>query len=345
MRTRSVAFGADPALPLRADLGVASAQARAIQEERGPFALAGFARPELMLDKADIRMLEPYQKGRSPILLIHGLLDDPFLFNDMIVALQRTPGFLDRHQIWVFRYPTGVTFIRSASILRAKIEEISAAVDPGAADPAMSDWTLLGYSMGGLLTRLQISWSDDAVWNVVSNRPVDGLTMSDDARKTVRNLFFFEPSPRVKRAVFIATPHDGASPEIAVASWLATRIIQRPADTRQLVTEIENANPGALKPGLRDLPSSVDTLASYSPLLPAIRRLTINPEVTIHTIAGTGLHSPESGRGRGDLVVPLTSAHLDEAVSEHHVRATHSDIYYNRDTIDEVRRILGFADP
>ena len=72
-------------------------------------------------------------------------------------------------------------------------------------------------------------------------------------------------------------------------------------------------------------PAVADTVEMYS------------PAVTIHTIAGTGPH-PADG-GRGDLVVPLTSAHVDEAVSEHHVRATHSSIYYNTDTIDEVRAI------
>ncbi|WP_165244941.1 esterase/lipase family protein [Paludisphaera soli] len=343
LRTPTVSFGPSPALPLHADLGLAIARARQIQEARGPYALAGFAMPERMLAQADIRMLEPYQPGKAPILLVHGLLDDPFLFNDMLIALQRTPGFLDRHQLWVFRYPTGVTFIRSASILRKQVEKISATLDPAAVDPAMSGWTLVGYSMGGLLCRLQVSWSGDAVWDEVATRPLEQLKMSDASRRTVRDLFFFEPSPRIRRVIFIATPHDGASPTIAAASWLATRIVQRPADTRQLVEEVDRANPGVLRPSVRNLPSSVDALAAYSPLLPAIRKLPYNPAVRLHTIAGTGVHAAD--RGRGDLVVPLSSAHVDEAESEHHVRATHSNIYYQRDTIDEVRRILGFAAP
>lgn len=343
LRTTSVAFGPGSSAPLRANLGLATARARQIQEARGPYALAGFARPELLLDKADIRMLEPYQPGKAPILLVHGLLDDPFLFNDMVIALQRTPGFLDRHQLWVFRYPTGVTFLRSASILRKKIERISETFAPTAADPAVSGLTLVGYSMGGLLCRLQVSRSGDAIWDAASTRPLESLRMSDESRRTIRDLFFFEPSPRVERVIFLATPHDGASQTIAAASWLATRIVQRPADTRRIVEEIDRENPGALRPALRSLPSSVDSLAAYSPLLPVIRRLPYDPRVSLHTIAGTGLHSPD--RGRGDLVVPLSSAHVEEAASEHHVRATHSNIYYQPDTINEVRRILGFPTP
>lgn len=343
LRIKTAAFGSSPSLPLGADFGLAAALAYEIQESRGPYALAGFAMPERMLAQADLRMLEPYRPGKKPFVLVHGLLADPFIFTDMIIALEKTPGFLDEYQIWVFRYPTGVTFIRTASILRRSIEALPTKVDPDGADPALSDWTILGYSMGGLLARLQVSSSGDDLWNLLATRPLDSLTMSDEDRRTARDLFYFEPSPRVRRTIFLATPHDGASPMTASASWLTTRIVQRPADTRRLIREVEAANPGALRPGLRDLPSSVDALAAYSPLLPVVRRLPVDPNVTIHTIAGTGVHPAEGGHGDG--VVPLTSAHFDGAESEHHVRAFHNTIYFNPDTIDEIRRILGFTAP
>ncbi len=60
--------------------------------------------------------------------------------------------------------------------------------------------------------------------------------------------------------------------------------------------------------------------------------------MTFHTIAGFGLHPPEWAKG--DVIVPLPSAHLDQAVSEHWVPAMHSNIYYHPQTIAEVQRIL-----
>ena len=78
--------------PLAANFGAANALAHKVAADRGPFALAGFALPSTLLDKADIRMLEPYQPGKIPVLFVHGLLADPFIFNDMMVALNRTPG-------------------------------------------------------------------------------------------------------------------------------------------------------------------------------------------------------------------------------------------------------------
>ncbi len=342
LRVPDVPFGPASSPPLHVAPNAAIAVARQIQVERGPYALAGFATPERMLGQADIRMIEPHQPGKSPILLIHGLVNDPFLFNDMLAALQRTPGFLDRYQVWVYRYPTGVTFLRTAAILRAEIERISRTLDPDGADPALRNWTLVGFSLGGMIARLQVSHSGDAVWNAVATRPFQTLRIDDQARRAIKDMLFFEPSPRVRRVIFLATPHDGASPPASAASLLTSWIVQRPADSRRLIEKVERDNPGAVRPTFRRLPSSVDALAAYSPLLPAIRGLPYDPAVEIHTIAGTGFLNPAYG-GFGDLVVPLSSAHVDEAVSEHHVRAVHTAIYYNPDAIAEVQRILGFA--
>jgi hypothetical protein len=326
-------------VPLAGNFGAANALAHQITAERGPFALAGFALPSTVLEKADIRMLEPFQPGKIPVLFVHGLIDDPFIFNDMIVALNRTPGFVERYQIWVFRYATGVTFLRSAAQLRADLRDASAAFDPQARDPGFQNMVVLGYSMGGLLAKLQITSSGDRLWSVASNRPLDSLVTTEKTRSLLRGIFYFQPSPMIRRVIFIATPHDGSPVANMLLGRLATRIVQRPQESLEAVSQIERDNPGAVRPFLRRrLPSSIDVLAAGNPLLPAMRQLPLSPAVTIHTIAGHGIHPPELARG--DLVVPLASAHLDEAVSELWVPAIHTDIYYQPATIAEVQRIL-----
>jgi len=338
LRVGTVAI-AGQTLPLAANFGAANALAYKISADRGPFALAGFALPSTVLDKADIRLLEPYQPGKMPVLLVHGLIDDPFLFNDMIVALNRTPGFLERYQIWVFRYPTGITFLRSAALLRADLRDALSTFDPQGHDPALQNVVLVGYSMGGLLCKLQVTSSGDRLWAVAANRPLDGLATSEKTRSFLRDLFYFEPMPMIRRVVFIATPHDGSPVASTLIGKLATRVVQRPSDAEEIITQIDRDNPGALRPFLvRRVPSSIDVLAADNPLLPAMRQLPFSPRVTLHTIAGQGIHSPD--RARGDLVVPLSSAHLDEAVSEHWIPAIHTNIYYQPTTIAEVQRIL-----
>jgi hypothetical protein len=326
-------------LPLAANFAAASAAAYQTQARRGPFALAGFALPGEMLERADIKMLEPYQPGKMPVLLVHGLLDDPFLFTDMLIALQRTPGLLDRYQLWVYRYPTGVTFLRSATLLRSDLREAYATLDPASRDPALQRTVLVGYSMGGLLARLQVTSSGNRVWAAASNRPLETLVTTEATRGMLRDLFFFEPSPNVRRVVFIATPHGGSPVASSVVGRMATRVVRRPSDTREAVAQLARDNPGALSPlFLPRLPSSIDVLAADNPLLPVLRTLPFNPAVTLHTIAGHGPHPPE--RGKGDLVVPLESAHVESAVSELWVPAIHTTIYYHPETIAEVRRIL-----
>jgi hypothetical protein len=235
-----------------------------------------------------------------------------------MVALNRMPGFLDRYQIWVFRYPTGITFLRSAALLRADLRDALSTFDP---------------------QELQVTSSGDRLWAVAANRPLDSLATSEQTRRSLRDLFYFEPTPMIHRVIFIATPHDGSPVASTLIGKLATRVVQRPSDTEAAIAQIQRDNPGALRPFLvRRVPSSIDVLAADNPLLPAMRQLPFSPAVTLHTIAGHGIHSPD--RARGDLVVPLSSAHLDEAVSEHWVAAIHTNIYYQPDTIAEVQRIL-----
>lgn len=325
--------------PLTGNFAAANALAYETQEERGPFALAGFAMPSTMLEKADIKILEPYQPGKIPVLFVHGLLDDPFIFSDMMVALNRTPGFVDRYQIWVFRYPTGVTFLRSAALLRADLREAFATLDPASRDPALQNMVVVAFSMGGLLTKLQVTSSGESLWNAASRRPLDSLVTPESTRTLLRGMFYFEPSPNIRRVVFIATPHSGSPLAGSIVGRMATRVVQRPSDSKEAVAQIARDNPGALKPILLGrLPSSIDMMKDDNPLLPVLHELNVSPGVTLHTIAGHGMHPPE--RGKGDLVVPLESAHLDGTVSEHWVPAIHTNIYYHPQTIAEVRRIL-----
>ena len=339
LRVRTVEFAART-WRITANYDAAIAREYEIQQEgRGSLAIPGFTLPDVMLDKARITMLEPYQPGKTPVLFVHGLLADPFIFNDLMVALQRTPGFVEHFQIWAYSYPTGAPWFRTAAILRDQIRKITSTFDPEGVDPGVQNMVLAGYSMGGLLCRLQVSSSGDALWNLASNRPIESLKMSDEARKLATKLFFFEPTPNVRRVIFLATPHGGASWTTGIAGSIATRFVRRSPDVKNLIAQVDRDNPGAMRGSFRDLPSSIDTLMARSPFLATVRELPISPRTTVHTIAGYGLVSPE--HGRGDLVVPLASTHLDEAVSEHWVRAIHNTIYYQPDTIAEFRRILG----
>lgn len=337
LRSRTTTFAAR-AWPLAANLEVGNARLQEIQEATGAFAIAGFTYPERELDRAGILMLEPFQPGKIPVVLVHGLLADPFIFNEMIIALQRSPGFLDRFQIWVYSYPTGATLLRVAAILRGELGRATAAFDPAGVDPGMQNVSLVGFSLGGLLCRLQISSSGDALWRLMAKQPLETMSLSPEARGMAQDLFFFEPVPNVRQVIFLATPHGGVSPALRGAARTASRFIRRPADTEEFIAEADQNNPGALTDTARNLPSSIEAMANRGPLLQTIRRLPINPHTSLETIAGLGLLGPN--HPKGDLVVPLPSAHLAEADAEFWVRAVHNTIYRKPETIATVRRLL-----
>ena len=194
--------------------------------------------------------------------------------------------------------------------------------------------------MGGLLAKLQVTSSGDRLWAVAANRPLDSLVTTEKTRSFLREIFYFEPMPMIRRVIFIATPHDGSPVAGSLVGRFATSVVQRPSDTVEAVAQINRDNPGALGPLLlqRRLPSSIDVLARGQSALARDAPAPLQP--LGHPPHHRRPRPPPARVGRGDHVVPLPSAHLDEAVSELWVPAIHTNIYYHPQTIAEVQRIL-----
>src|SRR5204863_7879130 len=62
---------------------------------------------------AKLVFLDPYQPGKVPVVLIHGLFSSPEDWADAIGHLRAAPGFANRFQIWPFGYPTGQGSLQS----------------------------------------------------------------------------------------------------------------------------------------------------------------------------------------------------------------------------------------
>ncbi|MFO1021654.1 MAG: hypothetical protein U0903_13300 [Planctomycetales bacterium] len=71
----------------------------------------------------------------------------------------------------------------------------------------LSQMVMIGHSMGGLLSKLQVTESDDKLWNLVSKQPLEQLKTNDETRGQLQQTFFFEPQPAITRVIYIATPH------------------------------------------------------------------------------------------------------------------------------------------
>ena len=150
-----------------------------------------FINPTITSEDGRLYMLEPYQRDKVPLILIHGLLSDPFTWVQMINELLVHPGFIEHYQLWAFEYSTGNTFLQSATGLREQLASARRHYDPTRSDPQMSNMILVGHSMGGLVAKLQVTSSGDQLWNAVANRPLDELRVPDPIRERMRELLLF----------------------------------------------------------------------------------------------------------------------------------------------------------
>ncbi len=298
-----------------------------------------FVYPSEDANSGSLRMIEPYQRGKVPIVLIHGLLSDQWCWVELINELFAHPGFVDHFQILVFQYPTGNSFLRSASVLREQLASFRRQYDPARADPQLSNMILVGHSMGGLVAKLQITSSGDQLWHSVANRPLDTICASPSEKENLRKLFYFEPSPDVARVIYLATPHRGSNLARRPVGRLASKSIDIPEQRRREHERLMRCNPGVFSDEIRErIPTSLDVLEPSSGLLQAIGALPVAQSVCMHSVIGNRCWSLLEGKSDG--VVSVSSAREPLAVSEKVVKATHGQVRGHPEAVKEILYIL-----
>ncbi|AMV32669.1 hypothetical protein VN12_11130 [Pirellula sp. SH-Sr6A] len=301
--------------------------------------LAGFLLPGSGVEDDGLRMSEPYQPGKVPVVFIHGLMSEPVTWMDMLNQLRTLDWFNERYQVWGFSYATGSPFVTSAMRLRNHCREALSTLDPLSEDPALQEMVLIGHSMGGLLSKLQISASGDDVWNSVSKVPLDHIRVPNHVREELRERMVFEPQPYVRRVIYIATPHQGSSFASRGVGRIASSLVQPDEQYQSLHRRLVSDNPNTFFGTFRKrIPTSVDLLEPNDATLKAIYSLPVSPHVRQHTIFGTG-DGPWT-LGMNDGVVSVASACHPCAVSEAQVDGCHTKILQHEATIAEVIRLL-----
>lgn len=298
----------------------------------------GFLRPGNFEEGQGLYVFEPYQPGKIPVVLVHGLLSSPVGFAQMINDLRADPRIEGRYQFWVYAYPTGNNFLRSARGLRAGLDRAVATFDPGGVDPAMRQMVLLGYSMGGLIVKAQVTFSGEHVWDTVAARPLETLNVGPAQRAMISEIVHFEPRPYVRRVIYMVTPHRGSTLANALVGRLGDSLVRLPDDTEVFYREIRRDNPGVFRPGFERPVSSIDLLEAEHPLLMTLDRLPRSSLVAAHSVIG--LHSGWGLQPPGDDVVPVTSARVSGVASERFIDEVHTGMSQNPAAIEEVRRVL-----
>ena len=317
--------------PLAADYTVALAMMLA-RERPEKLEIARLFFPEKYAETARIARLEPYDPRKTPVLIVHGLMSSPATWVPMVNTLRADPVLRHNFQFWYFSYPSGYPIPYSAALLRHELDAIDKAY------PQHKRMILVGHSMGGVLSRLLLSDSGDALWLANFGKPPAQVHLSPSTEAFLHDSLFFRHRPDISRAIFIAAPHRGSDLALSwfarFGSWLvrAPKLLVTVAqETRDLLTW----DTRLLR--LSGAPNSLDTLAPNNRFVLAAGRLPMAKGVPYHSIIGD--------RGRRDTpnssdgVVPYWSSHLAGAASELIVPANHQ-AHQSPQGIEEVRRIL-----
>jgi pimeloyl-ACP methyl ester carboxylesterase len=331
-------------VPLESDLTTPLAYALNQEELQDlDSSTAGLLNPDQAAKLQGLYMLEPYQPGKIPVLMIHGLWSSPITWMEMFNDLRGSPEIRDRYQFWFYLYPTGQPFWLSAAQMRRDLAEAREIVDPQHRQPALDQMVLVGHSMGGLVARLQTLDSGNDFWRTVSEKPFEVIQASHEVKRDLAGTYFFRPALSVRRVITIGTPFRGSEFANPTTRWIGSKLITIPKMLTGRRQQLYHDNPDYFhKQNPLEVETSIDSLAPDSPILPVVLAARHAPWVRYHNIVG---RKPKDGflsklAGDGDGVVTYASSHLDDAASEVAVSADHLEIHRHPLAVLEVHRVL-----
>lgn len=310
------------------------------QTEPGKLARLGFFNPGASDDIEGLFMPIPFQRGKVPVVLVHGLDSLPRTWQDTCNELMADPVVRTHYQFWFFRYPTGQPVAISSMQLRNSLQAARSRFDPKQKDKAFDQMVLVGHSMGGLLSRMMVTESGDLLWRNLSSVPLEEANLPAADKTYLEDIAFFHPQPYVKRVVFISTPHRGSTLASGSMGQLAQKVIKAPAELVGVASRAVMSLPPGVSSRfgelLKDMPTSIDNLSPDNSFLLTLQTQPIH--APHHSIIGTrGV--TKGGLPLTDGIVPYSSAHLDTAESEVWVNSDHS-AHQHPTAIRELNRIL-----
>jgi pimeloyl-ACP methyl ester carboxylesterase len=294
--------------------------------------LMGTLRGGNVMEKTGLYFLEPYDPNRIPVVFVHGLMSSPYTWVKTINGLQQDPEVRKRYQPWVFRYATGNPILYSALQLREELAKVDKVY------PNHLPYVVVGHSMGGMLTHAQVTTVTRSMWE--NDKNMGSFAKSFFAENSSDNLvaraLTYRANPRIKRVVFICTPHRGSDMASGGLGGLGISLIRLPVQLLTTLTStLTSSELVQITGSAKRFPNSVWGLKPTNPSFPIVNE----PPITVpyHSIIGD--------RGKGDCpncsdgVVAYWSSHLDGATSECIVPGPHGSAELPQ-TIVELDRIL-----
>jgi len=280
--------------------------------------------------KTGLYFLQPYDPDRIPLVFVHGLFSTPWTWVQTINGLQADPEIRKHYQFWIFAYPTGNPILYSALRLREELAKADQLY------PNHKPYVVVGHSMGGMLTHDQVVTVNEGMWEKALGQNARSVFKENSGNSLIVRAIKFRANPRIKRVVFICTPHRGSDLASNGIGKIGISLITLPTRLAAVMMDsLTNADLAQITGSSKRLPNSITGLKPTSPALPVINSVPIS--VPYHSIIGDRGkdHCPNCSDG----VVAYWSSHLDGAQSEVIVPGPHGSCELPQ-TIAELDRIL-----
>lgn len=298
------------------------------------FGILAMVRSDLSIRRSALMFYEPYDPNKIPVIFVHGLMSSPHAWLKVVNQLEANPEFRRRYQVWGYFYPTGAPIAMNAMAFREALAELPKRY------PIKRNIVVVGHSMGGILTRMQVTNTGRALWDGIFGSKAASIEKQVPPNSPLVHALVFRANPYISHVIFIATPHRGSYLATLRISNLGGMLIRMPAS---LVKHFDHHAAGIMRqvdPSIRSIPTSIQGLSPKSPLLCALAK--IPPAVPYDCIIGNRGRYQDPLFRSSDGIVPYWSSHLDGARSELIVPTGH-DAFNNPASVADIERILGVA--
>jgi len=239
--------------------------------------IKGLIKPSKYSQHQGFYLAEPYDKERIPIVMVHGLASSPATYAKMSDAINAHPALRKKYQLWFYFYPTGTPWLVTASKFRNSFRNLIKELDPDKNDKNLRDITLIGHSMGGLISRVSLSEPKNIIQQAYFGDTSLDQIFTKDNLKSVRSYFHFEPLTEPSRA-----PHRGSRIAQGLIGSITIKLITLPTNiikqtTNALITgKLTGVSiPEQSKKLLTKGESSINQLQPNNPSLKALNQMQI----------------------------------------------------------------------
>lgn len=298
----------------------------------------GMLRPEAYLANMGLYMVEPHRSGKIPVVMVHGLQSRPKIWANAYNELNADPLIRENFQFLYYQYPTGFPIAYNSAGLRHRLQEFQRTYDPKRSNPLMRQMILVGHSMGGILSNIQVREGGEAVRAKLFKPEMKESDLTPHEVKVIAELTDFKANRDVRRVIFVCAPHRGSQFASGTIGGIGIGLIDYSINALLGITEVKRSYLTEDAQRLLDRgATSIGDLEPNSPALTTILELDAHPGVSFHSIIGD--------RGRGDTpdssdgVVPYWSSHLSYAATEAIVPYDHGAPRH-QETIEQIRKVL-----